>query len=200
MHVPSAELGWEAGLTPMQMTATSLRGGARDASRVRRRRRAHLRCAQRGGRVGGCDAHHSRRPLDGAMVARKPSAICWQVDLALCEALVLPLKRPPGPWGASWGPVAPWMRWSTRVPASALWPHVLVMPEVHRVRGRDVGPVVGLRGVSVASAVWRGASLARPVFGTAMRWSPSGVAFWAYPRAWATAEVRVGAGVGESQV
>ena len=66
--------------------------------------------------------------------------------------------------------------------------------------GRDVGRVVGLRGVSVASAVWRGASLARPVFGTAMRWSPSGVAFWAYPRAWATAEVRVGAGVGESQV
>ena len=51
-----------------------------------------------------------------------------------------------------------------------------------------------------ALLAWRGASLARPVFGAAMRWSPSGVAFWAYPRAWATAEVRVGAGVGESQV
>jgi hypothetical protein len=159
--------------------------------------------------VRTCDARNAADALEGAtrttagvlsMEPWKPSAICWQVDLALCEALVLPLKRPPGPWGASWGPVAPWMRWSTRVPASALWPHVLVMPEVHRVRGRDVGPVVGLRGVSVASAVWRGASLARPVFGTAMRWSPSGVAFWAYPRAWATAEVRVGAGVGESQV
>ena len=44
----------------------------------------------------------------------------------------------------------------------ALWPHVLVTPEVHRVRGRDVGPVVGLRGVSVASAV---CGLARREFG-----------------------------------
>ena len=97
--------------------------------------------------------------------------------------------------GAIWkGPVAPWMRWSTRAPAFALWPHVLVTPEVHRVRGRDVGPVVGLRGVSVASAVWRGASLARPVFGTAMRWSPSRVAFWAYPRVCTTAEGHVVSG------
>ena len=47
---------------------------------------------------------------------------------------VLPLKRLLGRGGgASWGPVAPWMRWSTRAPAFALWPHVLVMPEVHRV-------------------------------------------------------------------
>ena len=45
-----------------------------------------------------------------------------------------------------------------------------------------------------------GAILARPVMGAAMRDLTLGVAFWAYPRAWATAEVRVGAGVGESQV
>ena len=92
--------------------------------------------------VRTCDARNAADALEGAtrttagvlsMEPWNPSAICWQVDLALCEALVLPLKRPPGPWGASWGPVAPWMRWSTRVPASALWPHVLVMPEVHRV-------------------------------------------------------------------
>ena len=109
----------------------------------------------------------------------------------------LPLKRLLG----TGCPVASWVRWPIRAPALALWPHVLVTPEVHRVEdGMSAGLFVGLRGVSVASAVWRGASLVRPVVGTAMRWSPSGVAFWAYPRAWATAEVRVGAGVGESQV
>ena len=59
----------------------------------------------------------------------------------------------------------------------------------------------GCCGVSVASAVAGAARVWRDrFFGTAMRWSPSGVAFWAYPRVWATAEVRVGAGGVESQV
>eukprot|EP00966_Prymnesium_polylepis_P027375 633374-Prymnesium_polylepis.1 len=46
-----------------------------------------------------------------------------------------------GPRGAIWGPVAPWMRWPTRAPVFALWPHVLVTPEVHRV---EVGMSAGL--------------------------------------------------------
>ena len=58
------------------------------------------------------------------------------------------------------------MRWSTHAPAVALWTHVLVTPEVHRVRGRDVGPVVGLRGVSVALR-----RLARREFGATDFWN-----------------------------
>ena len=48
--------------------------------------------------------------------------------------------------------------------------------------------------------------LARREFGATGFWNRdalvalAGRVLWAYPRAWATAEVRVGAGVGESQV
>ena len=63
----------------------------------------------------------------------KPYAICWQVRFGPVNGSFA-LKR-------LLRPVAPWMRWSTRAPAFALWPHVLVTPEVHRV---EVGMSAGL--------------------------------------------------------
>ena len=94
--------------------------------------------------VRSCDARNAADALVGATrtTARVLSMEPWlpgsppqsdgRGDLTLGSPSFAP-ERPPGPWGASWGPVAPWMLWSTRAPAFALWPHVLVTPEVHRV-------------------------------------------------------------------
>ena len=71
-------------------------------------------------------------------------------------------------------------------------------------RDRGLAPGVGrLRGVSCGWLAGRagGAELwTARVLDAVTRCSPSGVAFWVYPRAWATAEVRGGAGEGELQV
>ena len=105
--------------------------------------------------VRSCDARNAADALEGATrtTARVLSMEPWlpgsppqsdgRGDLTLGSPSFahFALETPPGPRGASWGPVAPWMRWSAHAPAFALWPHVLVTPEVHRV---EVGMSAGL--------------------------------------------------------
>ena len=87
------------------------------------------------------DHQHAGLRLSGRLPSSEPAAVDF-APLPLAAApstvqgakVVLPLKR-------LLGPVAPWMRWSTRAPAFALWPHVSVTPEVHRV---EAGMSAGL--------------------------------------------------------
>ena len=90
MHVPLSELGWEAGLTPMQKTATSLRGGGRGMHRV---------SGVDGVRT--CDARNAADALEGAT---RTTAGVLSMEPWLPEALPNLMVEAISPWEALFCP------------------------------------------------------------------------------------------------